>query len=67
MLYGVWGGVTGCRGGSDLGGVFHEQGVPGRLLIILAAKILIDGQYDVCLQPANSMPFGAVQSLFLTL
>lgn len=50
----------------DLGGVFSKEGVPRRLLIILTAKLLVDGQYDVCLQPANSAPFDAVQSLFLT-
>ena len=68
-LYVIHGGGRGGgrRGGSDLGGVFSKEGVPRRLLIIVAAKLLIDSQYDVCLQPANSMPFGAVQSLFLTL
>jgi len=56
----------GGGGGSDLGGVFSKDGVPRSLLIIVAAKFLIDSQYDVCLQTANSTSFGAVQSLFLT-
>ena len=49
-----------------MGGVFSKDGVPRSLLIIVAAKFLIDSQYDVCLQTANSTSFGAVQSLFLT-
>ena len=39
--------------GSDLDGLFCKEGVPGRLLVIAAAKLLIDGQDDVSLQAAN--------------
>ena len=39
--------------GSHLGGLFCKEGVPGRLLVIAAAKLLIDGQDDVSLKAAN--------------
>ena len=34
---------------SDLSGVLSEEGMPGRFLVIAAAKLLVDGQDYVCL------------------